>query len=361
MKILRAILFILVCIPLIATLLPLWDSTAWWVRAFEFPRIQILSFGLIILVLYTMIFTPLALYEKATLACLFLALLYQGYRIFPYTPLAREQVVKAGDERSEGRISVLVTNVLMTNRKTTGLIDQIREWKPDIVCAVETDDWWEEQLRVIEDDYPFTLKEPLDNTYGMLLYSRLELIEPETKYLVEEGIPSMHGRVKLANQQEVKFHCLHPEPPYPKESKETTERDAELLVVGRTIGLDNEMPTILLGDLNDVAWSHTTRLLQKVSGLLDPRIGRGLYNSFGAGIPLVGWPLDHIFHTSHFKLVRLKRLKAYGSDHYPVYGEFNLEWDAPIVQEEPVPDLEDMEEAEERIEEGEPMDEPPSS
>ncbi len=86
---------------------------------------------------------------------------------------------------------------------------------------------------------------------------------------------------------------MHPEPPLPK--KDADERDAELLLVAREVKQRGN-PALVAGDLNDVAWSHTTRLFQRLSGLLDPRVGRGIYATFHTGHWIVRWPLDHLFH-----------------------------------------------------------------
>jgi len=205
------------------------------------------------------------------------------------------------------------------------------------------------RLDRLEQEYPFTLKHPLDNAYGMLLYSRLPLIGGRVEFLVQEDVPSMHARVELRSGDQVELHFLHPRPPAPGENDESTERDAELLIVGKGIGESRE-PVIVAGDLNDVAWSHTTRLFQKISGLLDPRRGRGSFNTFHAKYPWLRFPLDHVFHSAHFKLVRLERQPYFGSDHFPILAVLSFEPEARHDQEVPSADEKNHEEADERIE-----------
>jgi endonuclease/exonuclease/phosphatase (EEP) superfamily protein YafD len=152
----------------------------------------------------------------------------------------------------------------------------------------------------------------------MHLYSRFPLANSEVRYLVEDDVPSIRTTVVLPSGAKVLVHGLHPRPPAPGENATAKERDAELLLVAREI---EEQPctTIVAGDLNDVAWSTTSDQFRKTSGLLDPRRGRGFYNTFHAKLPFLRCPLDHIFHSTDLALLDLVRLPAFGSDHYPMY------------------------------------------
>ena len=178
-------------------------------------------------------------------------------------------------------------------------------YNPDVVITVESDQWWQDQLDVLLAQRPHSIKCPLDNLYGMHVYSRLAIENSEIRYLVEDDVPSIHGDLVLRSGNKVRVHFLHPAPPSPTENSHSTPRDAELLVVARRVA-EQSIPTLITGDLNDVAWSRTTRLFRKVSGLLDPRIGRGLFNTFHADYPLVRWPLDHLFHSRHFTLNEIR-------------------------------------------------------
>lgn len=342
------IIAVLVGLILLATLLPFSRRTEWIIRDLDFPRLQIAFVALATLVAELIL---LDLGEPAgivlvivTVACL----LYQAWWIVPYTRIFPNEVKAALGVDEAERIRILTSNVLAPNRNAEGLIAMIREHQPDVFVTLESDDWWQARLDTLEADYPYSLKCPLDNLYGMHVYSRLPLEDTAIQFLVEDDIPSMHALVVLKSGRKVRMHFLHPAPPSPTEHDESTQRDAELLVVAKSVaGL--ETPVVVAGDLNDVAWSVTTRLFRKISGLLDPRIGRGMFNTFHAGIPFLRWPLDHLFHSRHFTLSFIRRLPKFGSDHFPMLVELAYDRKHGADQEGLTADADDEALAREKI------------
>jgi endonuclease/exonuclease/phosphatase (EEP) superfamily protein YafD len=277
------------------------------------------------------------------------AMAIQTWQIFPYTPLASPQVLPS--ETQEVSLKVFVVNVLLDNRDSGKLLAQIATHDPDLILLNEPDARWVSALAPLKQTYPHHVLHPLTNTYGMLLYSRFELLDPEVRFLTDPEIPSIRTRVRLRSGQEVLFYGIHPrppahKPPHREERHDSTQRDAELVLVAKEVA-KVAGPVIVAGDFNDVAWSHTTRLFQRISRLIDPRVGRGLYNSYHARLPFLRFPLDHLFHSDHFKLVELLRLGYFGSDHFPICAALSLEPEAAAEQEPPQQKADDATEARE--------------
>jgi len=185
----------------------------------------------------------------------------------------------------------------------------------------------------------------------MHLYSRFPLRETEVRYLLEEDIPSIRTGVKLASGEWITLFVVHPRPPVPGEASDSKERDAEIILVARE-GRKEKGGVIIAGDFNDVAWSETTELFQEVSGFLDPRRGRGFYNTFHAKMPIFRWPLDHIFHSSHFKLVKMERVGKVNSDHFPMFVQLSFEPEEKPDQPKVKPDDETEKDANKAIQKG---------
>lgn len=307
-----------------AALAPLSRHTAWWIRGLDFPVAQTAVWTALLIGAHFFFPPESPRLFLIDIMVLFVCLLWQLWRIWPYTPLHPKEIVNAAPHPPEdARLRLLVSNVLGTNRDASRLLAAIKREKPDLFITLETDAWWQEKLDTLERDYPHSLKCPQDNLYGMHLYSRLPLEKTEIEFLVEDHVPSMHACLRLRNGRAVRLHALHPAPPSPTENEHSKERDAELVVVAKAVA-EEEDPVIVTGDLNDVAWSPTTHLFRKISGLLDPRIGRAPYPTFPADFPLLRWPLDHIFHSGHFRLAGLKRLEHIGSDHFPILVDLVL-------------------------------------
>jgi endonuclease/exonuclease/phosphatase (EEP) superfamily protein YafD len=341
---------ILQCLAVVvgaAAFVPLIRSNVWWIRGLDFPRMQFLAVGLFLALGLAAMGVEWRGPEGVVMVFLLLSFAFQVWHILPYSALARKQVLH-GEGRA--RFSIFISNVLMENRQADRLLARIRERKPDVVVAVETDQWWTDRLRGLADSHPHTIEVPQENTYGMVIRSRFPLHESSVEFLVKETVPSIHTRVELPCGVRVQLHAMHPKPPYPEEDPTTTDRDAELLVVGKRVG-ERGGPTIVAGDLNDVAWSKTTRLFQKISRLLDPRIGRGRFNTYHAAYWWLRWPLDHVFHSDHFRLLRLEVQPSIGSDHFPIFAELSYEPAGEEDQSPPPSDREAQQEADAKIEE----------
>lgn len=332
------------------TLLSLSRHPHWLVRGWDFPRVHIATLGVVSGGAYAAFFCTWQWPEWLFLLALVGCVAWQCYRIFPYTPLAAVQVHRSRAPTPDGSLRLLIANVLMQNRAFDRFVQLVHAVDPDVILVVEIDDRWLVQLQPLEQSYPYAVRQPQDNMYGMLLLSRLQLINPHVRFMVQKDIPSIHTEVALRNGVRVVFYGLHPRPPEPLRDQDAVPRNAELLLVGDEISTHNR-PSVVAGDLNDVAWSKTNEFFLRLSGLLDPRVGRGFYNTFNANNPVFRFPLDHIFHSSCFTLSALRRLGHIGSDHFPMYVELSYEPEVRTEQPplEQTPELEA--EAQEQINE----------
>ncbi|SMC00361.1 Endonuclease/exonuclease/phosphatase [Hymenobacter roseosalivarius DSM 11622] len=314
---------------LLLTLLSVGPELVWWIQVLNFPRLQLLLIHAVVLV--GLLAVGGQRHRGARLLLVLgtgVGLALQASFILPYTVLGKKTVPDARPAVADSRafrLRLLVINVLMHNRQTAPLRQLVQTTRPDVLLALETDARWARELRELRPLYPYQLELPRDNTYGMVLYSRLPLEGTRVKYLEHPGVPSIHTSLRLPDGRLIAFHGVHPPPPVPLEylKDKTHYKEVALLKVGDMVR-QTQRPAIVAGDFNDVSWSFTTRMFEAGGKLRNVRLGRGLYNSFRATSLIMRWPLDHIFVTRHFQVAELKRLPGIGSDHFPIYAELVL-------------------------------------
>ena len=327
----------------VGSLLPFSKVAHGAIRGLDFPRQQFFWIALLAMAIF-----PLAQSGPPltyALVLLGLTALLQLVHIVKFTPLWMRQSVRATPAecaQQQSRLSLLAANVKMSNRDYDLLIQLIEAKLPDVVMAIEVDqDWIDALEQPLRAHYPHWVNVPQDNGYGLCLLSRLPLSEVEVQDLITEGVPSIRTRITLRDGRPLRLYVVHPEPPVI--NHDTIGRDVETALIGMQAARD-PLPAIVSGDLNDVAWSTTTRRFQRLSGLLDPRVGRGFYNTFSAKMPWMRWPLDHLFHDPQFRLIDMQRMPKIGSDHFAMWFVLHL---AQTSAQESDPGTADTEEKQE--------------
>ncbi|QPH41782.1 endonuclease/exonuclease/phosphatase family protein [Pedobacter endophyticus] len=305
------------------TLLSLLNTSHWYLAVLGFPRLAILIALVTCGVLCLLLSAKKQVSYFIFTACLLVSVCLQVWIILPYTSLSQKKVksVDADQVSRQSSISMLIANVLMSNRNTKGLLEQINSREPDMVLAMEVNSRWVNDLRVLDKSYPYQILFPTDNTYGMSLYSKLPLTSSKVLFLNNKKVPSFQCMVRLRNGKTFQLLTVHPVAPKPSLHPDNMGEKENGLLKAAYLVAREKIPTVVAGDFNDVGWSYTTSNFSDISNLNDVRCGRGLYNTFSAHTFIFKWPLDYIYVSDEFKVVNLQRLSAFGSDHYPFYAQ----------------------------------------
>jgi len=312
-------LYSIIVFFIISPFFPAIGNAHWFFRTADFVRLQSLFIQLILMLLFLYFEADYTLFSWVLLAGLFISMGYQLIKVIPYSAI---YPCRKSEATSDGSVSILAGNILQTNTNYQKFIKEINRFDPDVVLTMESNSDWEQGLSEIEKTYPHSIKVPLENLYGMHVYSKMKLENIEVKYQIEDDKPSVFFDFPLKNGHAIFFCCLHPAPPSPTENKTAKERDAELILTGKTIR-KTDKPTVVCGDMNDVVWSRTTRLFKKMTGMIDPRVGRGFFPTYHAAYFFLRFPLDHLFHTKDLYVGKMKRSKNFGSDHFAMYYEIH--------------------------------------
>jgi endonuclease/exonuclease/phosphatase (EEP) superfamily protein YafD len=199
----KIIVSILSFVFVVVTILPLVRSDYWTFRSMEYPRLQKLCIGFVIVVLQ-LVFLRESEYFWWMFLPVVTGIVFLLVKIFPYTSFSpvEMKVISAADEKAQ--VKILTANVLEPNSQYDKLLNLIDAKDPDIVFLVETDHTWNNAMQVLDHKFPYSLKNPLDNTYGLLFFSRLKLRDEKIIFRVEEDVPSVEAEVQLPSGTWVK-------------------------------------------------------------------------------------------------------------------------------------------------------------
>ena len=318
---------------ILASLLSMvYNIPKWYLKVLDFPRLQQFIASVLMLILFILLNRKWKLPSIALTIGLLAAIFIHFSFISDYM-LGEKAVpsVEVSEANPEKTVGILLGNVLISNKNSSKFLDIISTTNPDLVLAMEVNSWWVEELQVLKQEYPYSIEYPLDNAYGMALYSKLPLSETEIQFLNHSKVPSFNTVVSLPSGGSFKFHGVHPVAPFPSdkypenigENGNDQQKEVALEKVGNLVS-KNKGPSIVAGDFNDVSWSNTSRLFGQNGNLKDVRIGRGLLNTFDAQSMIMRWPLDHFFVSEGIAVVEFKRLSKFGSDHFPLFAKFEI-------------------------------------
>lgn len=308
---LRVPLMLAATVIVVASLLPFGARWSWILEQFSQFRVQYLASALVLFVLLALVRRP------RWCAALALAIAINFVAVIDYLPtLGRGPTrdVAAADRA----IRVMSVNLSQRNFSVEELLEIIRAESPDLLLLVELTPRSVERLAALDELYPYRLKAPAPDPFGLGLLSRYDLGAAE---VIQLGA-TMAIRAPLTTAAGsfvfIGVHLLSP-----IQRSHALERNAQLLKLA-TLRAGISAPVVVAGDFNISPYSPFFADWLDATGLRDPGATRGPRFTWPTFLPILGIPIDHCVVSQQIRVNDFRRLPSFGSDHYPLLTELVL-------------------------------------
>jgi endonuclease/exonuclease/phosphatase (EEP) superfamily protein YafD len=239
--------------------------------------------------------------------------------------LSKQQIVA---ERSDV-LTVMSFNICGNNTDTLAIVRSIQAVNPDVVMLVEVSPKMMEQITAsLEGEFPARFRSPGG---GLGVLSKLPLKSAQGEKFAGSDATNLMASIEY-HQREIKIIGTHPMVPKGLELFE--DRNQHLQAIGNYLK-DTQDAVILLGDFNLTPWSPYYRQLVQTTGLHNTRMGFGILPTWTRSsscaelpnwlIPILNIPIDHIFVSKNFQVVRTYTGENGNSDHAPIIAELAIE------------------------------------
>jgi endonuclease/exonuclease/phosphatase (EEP) superfamily protein YafD len=198
----------------------------------------------------------------------------------------------------------------------------------DLVLVLEADPAFAAGMDALAEAFPHRIAQLDDSPFGIALLSRYPLEEARTLELADAGFPALSATL-IAPGGPLRVFGIHPPLPLGKEM--AALRDQFMEELAAHAGVEQDAPTLVLGDFNSTVWSPQLRDFLAKTGLEDGQRGHGALGTWPAmsarHCGFAGIPIDLTLVSPDIRVRERRTIpENLPSDHLPVltridYGE----------------------------------------
>lgn len=221
---------------------------------------------------------------------------------------------------------VAAANLYVSNSSPRAMTAELSGIDADVLILQEVDEKWRERITEAAwyRDFPFRHEARRYDAYGMMMLSKLPLLEPEV--LTVADVPQLTAQIQV-NDRRIRLLGIHLKPPL--SDANLVEQRRMVRALRSWVEQPGAPPVLVMGDANVTPWND---LYGELAGLpltdVTRRVGEFPWPTWAPesiipGFTLALFPVDHVFASELIRIHRLAHTTGNGSDHRPVVADIS--------------------------------------